>query len=319
MSYTHFTEKEIIAIEIYKKEWFNNFQISKKLNRSHTSIWRIIKKYWDEKIWFFSANECIKQRKKLRTEVNAKNKQRIKKWSLIEKYILKNIKKYWSPEQIAWRWKIQTNENISKDTIYKYIYENYPEFIKKYFRRKWKKYIQKRKEKYQLMDRKMIDIRPKEVEKRNRIWDWEADTIVWIRWWSKEVILTNVERKSLYLLARKIKNKSWESVLEATIELFKNIPKCKKKTMTCDNWREFSQHRMIEYFTWFDVYFAHPYASWERWTNENINWLLRQFIPKKTDFKNISQNQLKKFINLLNFRPRKKLNFKTPFEVFFNF
>lgn len=318
MSYTHFTEKEIIAIEIYKKEWYNYYQISKKLNRSHTSIWRIIKKYKDEKNWIFSANKCIKQRKKLRSEINRKNKQRIKKWSLLEKYILKNIKKYWSPEQIAWRWKLENKENISKDTIYKYIYENYPEFVKKYFRRKAKKYIKKRKEKYQIMDRKMIDIRPKEVDERNRIWDWEADTIVWIRWWSKEVILTNVERKSLYLMARKIKNKSWESVLEATIELFKNIPKYKKKTITYDNWREFSEHRMIEYFTWLEVYFAHPYASWERWTNENINWLLRQFLPKKTDFKNISQNQLKKFINLLNYRPRKKLNFKTPFEVFFS-
>lgn len=239
-------------------------------------------------------------------------------WSELETFILKKkIKLYWSPEQIAWRWKLNTNENISKDTIYKYIYENYPKYSKKYFRRKWKKYIKDRKQKYQLMDRKMIDSRPEEIELRQRIWDWEWDTVVWIRWWSKKAIITNVERKSLYLLATKINNRSWESVLEATIELFKNIPKSKKKTITYDNWREFSEHRMIEYCTWLDVYFAHTYSSWERWTNENTNWLLRQFLPKKTDFKNISQNQLKKFVFLLNSRPRKKLNFLTPFEVFF--
>jgi IS30 family transposase len=88
--------------------------------------------------------------------------------------------------------------------------------------------------------------------------------------------------------------------------------------MTYDNWREFSEHKMIEYFTNLDVYFAHPYSSWERWTNENTNWLLRQFVPKKTDFENFSQNQLKYFISLINYRPRKRLNYKTPYEVFFS-
>jgi IS30 family transposase len=164
----------------------------------------------------------------------------------------------------------------------------------------------------------MIDDRPKIVDKRERIWDWEWDTIIWKRWWSKQVILTNVERKTWYLIARKIKDKSWESVLEWTIQSFKKIPKYKQKTMTYDNWREFSEHKMIEYFTNFNIYFAHPYCSWERWTNENTNWLLRQFFPKKTDFENFSQNQLQYFVSMINSRPRKRLNYKTPYEVFFD-
>jgi IS30 family transposase len=168
------------------------------------------------------------------------------------------------------------------------------------------------------MDRKMIDMRPKIIETRERIWDWEWDTVIWIRWWNKEVILTNVERKSWYLLASKIKDKSWNSVLDETIKIFSKIPKYKRKTMTYDNWREFSEHRMIEYFTWFDIYFAHPYHSRERWTNENTNWLLRQFLPKKTDFQRISKNQLKYYVSLINSRPRKRLNFLSPNEIFFN-
>jgi IS30 family transposase len=164
----------------------------------------------------------------------------------------------------------------------------------------------------------MIELRPIEVEKRQRIWDWEWDTVIWSRWWSKQVILTNVDRKSWYLLARKIKDKSWNSVLEWTLELFKNIPKYKKLTITYDNWREFCEHHMIRYLTKLDVYFANPYSSWERWTNENTNWLLRQFTPKKTDFELISQNQLIYFVSLINFRPRKRLNYKTPHEVFFS-
>ncbi len=167
-------------------------------------------------------------------------------------------------------------------------------------------------------DRKMIDDRPKIVESRTRLWDWEWDTVIWIRWWNKEVILTNIERKSWFLLASKIKDKSWNSVLEETIKLFSKIPKYKQRTMTYDNWREFSEHKMIEYYTNLDVYFAHPYNSQERWTNENTNWLLRQFLHKKTDFQKLSKNQLKYLVSLINSRLRKRLNYKTPYEFFFN-
>lgn len=316
MSHKHITEKQIYAIEIYLNEWYNYSQIALKIWKVHTSISRLVNKYKSKKTWIFYANICIKQRNELRSKVNKDNKNRIKD-TVLENFILKYIKKYRSPEQISWRWIKETWEKLSKDTIYKFIYENYPELIKKYFRRKWKKYQNRRKEKYQLNDRKIIELRPKEVETRKRIWDWEWDTVVWTRWWSKQVILTNVDRKTWYLLARKIKDKSWNSVLEWTIELFKNIPKYKQKTMTYDNWREFSEHRMIEYFTWLDVYFANPYASRERWTNENTNWLLRQFTPKKTDFQLISENQLKYYVSLINFRPRKRLWYKTPHEVFF--
>jgi len=317
MSYTHFTEENIYAIAIYIKEWYNYSQIAKKIWKCHTSIWRLIRDYSSVKTWIFNAKSCIKQKKKLRSEVNKNNRNRIKNTDL-ELFILKYIKKYWSPEQIAWRWKLETKEKISKDTIYKYIYEFYPELIKKYFRRKWKKYQHKRRERYQLNDRKMIEDRPKEVETRERIWDWEWDTIIWLHWWSKQVILTNVDRKSWYLLARKIKNKTWISVLEWTLEVFKRIPKYKKLTMTYDNWREFCEHSMIKYLTKIDIYFANPYCSWERWTNENTNWLIRQFAPKKTDFESFSQNQLKYYVSLINYRPRKRLNYKTPHEVFFS-
>ena len=316
MSHKQFTEKDIYAIEIYLKEWYNYSKIALKLNKHHTSIWRIVKKYKSPKTWLFHAKHCIKLKKKIRRIVNIANKNRIKDLNL-EEFILKYIKKYWSPEQIAWRYKEETNKSLSKDTIYKFIYQNYPELIKKYFRRKWKKYQHKRRERYQLNDRKMIVFRPKEAETRERLWDWEWDTVIWSRWWSKEVILTNVDRKSWYLLARKIKDKSWNSVLEWTLEVFKRIPKQKKLTITYDNWREFSEHSMIKYLTKLDVYFANPYCSWERWTNENTNWLIRQFAPKKTDFEKLTQNQLKFYVSLINFRPRKRLNYKTPHEIFF--
>lgn len=317
MSHTQFTEKEVYAIEIYLKEKYNYSQIARKLWKDPSSISRIVNKYKSKKTGIFHGLMCLKQRKSIRTQVNRNNRTRIKDNIHLETFILKYIKKYWSPEQIAWRWKDETCESLSKDTIYRFIYQTHPELIKKYFRRKWKKYQHKRRERYQLSDRKMIETRPRVVEKRSRIWDWEWDTVIWIHWWSKQVILTQVERKTWYLLARKIVNKTGDSVLEWTIECFKNIPKYKQKTMTYDNGREFSLHRMIEYETNLDVYFANPYCSWERGTNENTNWLLRQFIPKKTDFEKITQNQLKYYVSLINWRPRKRLNYKTPHEVFF--
>jgi len=279
MSHKQFTEKDIYSIEIYKKEWFSHNKIALKLNKHHTSVDRLVKKYKSHKTWIFYASQCIKDRKKLRSTVNRNNKNRIKS-STLKLYILKKIKKY--------------------------------------FRRKWKKYQHKRRERYSIKDRKMINTRPNIIETRERIWDWEWDTVIWLRWWSKEVILTNVDRKSWYLLAKKIKDKTWNSVLEWTIDVFKNIPKYKKLTMTYDNWREFCEHRAIEYFTNLDVYFAEPYSSRQRWSNENTNWLIRQFAPKKTAFEKITQNQLKYYISLINFRPRKRLNYRTPHEVFFD-
>lgn len=318
MSHKQFTKKQIYAIEIYLEEKYNYTQIGRKLWKDPSSVSRLVGIYKSKKTGRFYANMCIKERNRRRRDVNKKNRTRIKDTIHLEEFILKYLKKYWSPEQIAGRWKQETNESLSKDTVYLYIYENYPELIKKYFRRKWKKYQHRRKEKYQLNDRKIIDNRPEIVETRERIWDWEWDTVIWIRWWSKQVIITNVERKSGYLLARKITDKSWISVLDGTIECFKYIPKYKQKTMTYDNGREFALHRMIEFETNLDVYFAHPYCSWERGSNENTNGLLRQFTPKKTDFEKITQNQLKYYVSLINSRPRKRLDYKTPSEVFFN-
>ena len=245
---------------------------------------------------------------------------RIEPWGDLEKYILLKIKSAWSPKQISKRWMRDTGERLSKDTIYCYIYSTHRELIKKYFRRKWKKYCNHRgsrfTDKYQIMGRRTIDRRSKSIEKRLHIGHWEWDTVVWVRGWSKQVILTNVERKSGYLLARKISRGTGECVLNATKELFDTVPKYKRKTITYDNGREFSEHRMIEYYTKTRVYFAHPYHSWERGTNENTNWLLRQFLPKKTDFKNTTEQELQYYVDLINHRPRERLWWLTPHEVF---
>lgn len=313
MPYSHITDYERIAIEFFLNEWESKSKIGKKLWRSHTSIGREIEKNSNPSSWKYEAKYAIEQ-SKLR-QSRKQRKYRIEPWGILEKEILEKIQQYWSPEQIAGRWKEENEEQLSKDTVYTFIYKNHPELIKPYFRRKWKKYQHKRKEKYQLSDRRMIDDRPNSIEKRKTIGHWEGDTIIWKN--RKWAIFTNVERKSWYFLTKKLASKSGKEVEKAFIETFTDIPKNKRKTTTVDNGREFSEHKMIEYFTGTTIYFAHPYCSWERWSNENTNWLLRQFIPKKTDFNTVSEKQLDIYTKLINLRPRKRLNYRTPYEVFF--
>ena len=188
MSHKQFTQKQIYAIEIYLEEKYNYSEIGRRLWKDPSSVSRLVKKYKSKNTGKFYANMCLKQRNKLRSDVNKKNRTRIQSNIHLEEFILKYIRKYWSPEQIAGRWKLETWEKLSKDTVYLYIYEHHPELIKKYLRRKWKQYQHRRKEKYQLNDRKMIDDRPDVVEIRERIWDWEWDTVIWKHWWSKQVL-----------------------------------------------------------------------------------------------------------------------------------
>jgi IS30 family transposase len=313
MPYIHITERESIAIDFYLLEWKNKSEIGKILWRSHTTIIREIEKYSNPESWKYETDYAIYLRSCI--ESQKQRKKRIEFWTKLEIYILKKIESYWSPEQIAGRWKEETWEKISKDTIYTYIYGHYPELIKQYFRRKGKKYQHQRKEKYQLNDRRMIDLRPKYIEKRKTLGHWEADTIIGKN--RKWAIFTNVERKSGYLLTKKLNAKSGKEIEDAFRDTFEAIPNNMRKTTTVDNGREFSEHTMVEYFTWTLIYFAHTYASWERGTNENTNGLLRQFIPKKTDFKTVSKENLEKYTKLINLRPRKRLHYKTPYEVFF--
>jgi len=344
---TQIHEGELYEIRVLLVEGYSIPKIAEKLGRSKSTLYRLFrnngidyKQRRFQYIWWKSWEKIYREDWKRKPQVlphhiyllrerrrslASRRYCRIEPWGKLERYILEKIKNAWSPKQISRRWMRDTGERLSKDTIYRYIYSHHKELIRKCFRRKWKRYCNHRgnrfNEKYQIMNRRMIDERwtlYPECETRSEVWHWEWDTVVWIRWWSKEVILTNVERKTGYLLTRKLRRGTGQCVSETTRELFNTlqIPVHKKQSITYDNGREFSEHRMIEYETNMTVFFAHPYHSWERWTNENTNWLLRQFVPKKTDFKDITEKQLQYYTDLINHRPRERLWWLTPHEVF---
>ena len=165
----------------------------------------------------------------------------------------------------------------------------------------------------QIVDRVSIDERPKIVDDKSRIGDWEGDTI--IGQGHKGALLTLVERKTLYTLIVPLKSKNAEQLKDAVIEVLKPF-KERVLTLTYDNGREFAHHQEMAKALKADVYFAHPYASWERGINENTNGLIRQYFPKGSDLREVTLEQAQRVMDLLNNRPRKTRGGKTPNELF---
>jgi IS30 family transposase len=239
----------------------------------------------------------------------------IKLTKSVEKAIRKYLKKKWTPEQIAYSLKL----NISHETIYKYIYTNKANGgrLYKHLPRKMKKY-NKRDSSYNsrgyIPNRIPISKRPKIVDKKLRVGDWEVDTI--IGKYHQGAIVTIVDKKSKFTLIKKLPTKEANGVSKAIIDLLQPV-KSIIHTITSDNGKEFAGHQEVSNALDIDFYFCDPYSSWQRGLNENTNGLIRRYIPKKTDFTNISDREIMMIQNDLNNRPRKTLGYKTPAEVFY--
>mgnify|MGYP001559783066 FL=1 len=238
----------------------------------------------------------------------------------LRRHIARKLKLLWSPEQIAGRLKrIIGRTIVCHETIYAYLYEKRPDLVK-CLRHQKNKYRKKRgswtrMERNKAMKIRRIAERPPVVETRERVGDWEGDTVVGKE--KKQRILTYVERKSGFAMAEKLASVTAEIVEEKTEACFKRIPIGTRLTLTRDNGPEFGDYdRMLETRIGLDVFRATPYHSWERGANENWNGLLRQFFPKGAFFAMITNNQVQRAVRLLNNRPRKRLGYRTPREVF---
>lgn len=265
-----------------------------------------------------------KQKRKERRIVANQRFRKLENNEKLRKYVEKKLKCHWSPEQISGRIKKDypkdKKRRIGKDSIYHWIYSERKDLVKhlrckkgSYRRRYGTRIREKAREEAKM---KRIDTRPPIVETRARIGDWEGDTVI-----GKEKtkrMLTNVERKSGYGMVDKMEEVSAEKTREKLEKRFQKIPKKKRCTYTYDNGTEIGKEdELLERQIGMDVYRAHPYHSWERGCNENFNGLLREFFPKGMAFATITEREVKRVENLLNTRPRKRLNWATPKEVFF--
>ncbi|MCK6441063.1 MAG: IS30 family transposase [Planctomycetes bacterium] len=226
------------------------------------------------------------------------------------------LREEWSPEQIAGRLKSEHGILISHEWIYQHVYADKGEGGRLY---KHLRCCQKRRKRYGSYDRRgkiagrvSIDDRPKIVEGRGRIGDWEGDTLVGGA--HRGGLVSLVDRKSRLTRLSRVKRKGAEEVRTAIRCCLTGF---RSHTLTVDNGTEFTDHTGIARDTGAKVYFAHPYRSWERGTNENTNGLVRQYFSKGSDLAGLSAEEVKAVEAKLNHRPRKSLDYRTPHEVFY--
>lgn len=312
MCYTHLNLEERHYIECELKKGTSQNKIAAVLQRSQSSLSREIARNRGQRGYRYQqANRFCQQRHKEKAK-------HVKLTPALKQRIEADLAQQWSPEQIAGRLKQEGLTTLHHETIYRYLLVNKEEGGDLYTHlRHQKKRYRKRyghaNNRTGIPNRVDISERPECVNQRERVGDWEADTMIGKN--HQGALLTLDERKSKLRLAFPLVGKKAQPVAEAAITLLQGI-KSVVKTITFDNGKEFSSHEKIAKALKCKTYFATPYHSWERGQNENANGLLRQYFPKGQTLKDIPFKKVLHAVDRLNNRPRKCLGFKTPYEVF---
>lgn len=311
--YTHLTLDARCLIAGLKSIKTSIRNIAKKLNVSASTISRELARNSQNNVYTASkAEKRYQKRRKNSIKPRVLNPN-------VRAQIIYGLSQYHSPEQISGSLK-KRNIKVSHETIYKFIWDDKKNGGELYTRlrhgaKKYNKRSGVNAGRGSIPGRIDISERDPIVETKSRIGDWEADTVIGAN--HKGAIVSLVERYSKITLLRKVPNKTKEDVTAAIIDALKPY-KDKVLTITYDNGGEFADHQIIADTLDTKCYFATPYTSWQRALNEHTNGLLRQFIPKKTEFTNVSKEDVARYQNLLNNRPRKILDFNTPILVFLN-
>ena len=311
MNYTQLTRGQRYQIKVLLKAGHNQTQIAILVGCHKSTISRELRRNRGLKGYrSYQADELAydRQCEAYRSRITWST------WQQVERLLLQD----WSPEQIAGWLKREKQPTVSHEWIYLYIYADKRRGgtlhkhlrSQKKQRKRYSGYIRRG----QIPNRTSIDKRPRIVASKGRFGDWEADTIIGAR--HKGGIVSIVERKSKLIRLRKLATKEAAEMRQTTVELLRPLA-AKVHTITVDNGKEFCQHELIAAALQARIYFAHPYASWERGLNENSNGLVRQYFPKKFAFANITDQDLQAVEDSLNNRPRKTLGYRTPNEVFF--
>jgi IS30 family transposase len=314
MAHTHIGPADWPVIARMLRAGYAGAEIARTLGKDPSAVNRHIAQNGGKD--GYDVHEVRRRKRMLR--IAAMDGIRVLKGALL-RTVQRELKDHKSPEQIAGVLK-RKGTSLVASTIYRYIKERAPH-LKHYLRSQKGKYRRKRGTKIREKERELakkrrIDERPAVVERRGRLGDWEGDTLLGR---DKRVrIVTFVDRRSGYLVAFLLPKMRAELLTSLALSRCARIPKSKRTTVTLDNGPEFSDWERLEKKSGMIVYFAYPYHFWERGTNENTNGLLRQYFPKSLDFNVITADDLSRVVRKLNDRPRKRLGFKSPREVFYN-
>ena len=316
MEYKHLNYEQRYTIECMLKSGHKKKDIIKALGIAESTLYRELSRNKRKR-----GSYNAKYAQMLSDERLKEGHYKHKFTGYMKKLVNEKIKMDWSPDQITNWCKRKGIDMVSHERIYQYIWEDKRTggSLYKHLRtgqRKYKKRYGSKLTRGQIPDKVSIDERPEIVNKKTRIGDFECDLIVGKN--HKGALLTIVDRKSCFLIVENTHGKKSDVVAKKLINALAPYKKW-VKTITNDNGKEFAEHKKIAEKLDCNIYFAHPYSSWERGLNENTNKLLRQYFPKNKTLENIDQNYLNYVVDLLNNRPRKNLGYKTPKEVFYQY
>jgi IS30 family transposase len=313
--YNRFTEEERWQIAVHRQSGKSTGWIAESLDRCFSTISREVRRNSCATGVYHAPTAQAEAQKR----AAVRNHNRRKAQGAVLELVHGKLAEYWSPVQISGWLKAEHGTRISHETIYKTIVYDpcHAWHLRGFLRHGGRKYQRRDRQKYAgrgyIPGRRDIDERPDVVNEKSRIGDWELDTIVGES--HQGYLVSIVERHSKYTLLARVLNSKAETVKTAILAAL-GWMKAKVLTLTADNGKEFSGHQAIAAALEADFFFAKPYHSWERGLNEHTNGLVRQFFPKKTNFLNITDEQVMHVQNLLNNRPRKVLKFRTPQQVF---
>lgn len=316
-------ERDKIAVSLAKGVAFS--EIARTLKRSKSTISDEVKRNrrWDSTKQCF-VYEAIAAQEETDKRMIERRKRPLLKNDWIYKYVMEHLGRAWSPEEIEGRLKLKNGKDYQKtighEAIYQYVYhpDNKQDALWEYLPRKQKKRKKQQGrsvQKSRIPDRISIHLRPIEVNDRSEFGHFEGDTVEGLRSVG-DGIHTEVERVSRIMFAVKVSSISSEDGLKAQTEIFGELPENARRSTTLDNGRENHLHYKLKEDLKMNTYFADPYSSWQRGTNEYGNGLLRRYLPKGTDFSHLSNEELDDILLEINTRPRKCLGFYTPLEVF---
>lgn len=314
--YQHLSSEERFYIHQAVREGKRKKEIARALGRHPSTIGREFRRNMWPSSYLYTYDWALYFVRLRKRYANARKYRKMT--GETKTLVVELLKQYLSPEQISAYLKKHHGVCVSHESIYRCIYTDKALYstLRPYLRQSGKK----RRRRYGsgaratlIPNRTPIEQRPRIVDLRKRIGDWECDTVIGKD--RKSALVTLVERKTLFSLFATVPRKTAHHVQQAIIALLR--PHMDKvKTLTFDNGSEFTQHEKIAKALKAKTYFANPYSSWERGINENTNGLLRQFFPRAINFNTVTAAQIKRAVHLLNNRPRKTRQYKTPNQIF---
>lgn len=325
MPYHHFSveEREKVQRGLWEKKSYR--AIAKELGRSGASVSREVGRNLPPEVHRYTPRlahvRALENRKRRGREERLKN-------NTLRTYVVSHLKLGWSPEQIGATAKDAVGSTISHEAIYQFVYARVSkasnltygrkEDLRPYLARHRRQRMHKGLRKPYRIDKgplPSIDLRPKEVDERKRIGHWEDDCIVSRA--SPDRLKTINERVSGIVLISRAEDGTMAETNRIVVERLGDIPSTLRQTLTRDRGSENLGYEELQKELGINIFFAHAYHSWERGSNENLNGLIRRFFPKKTDFRTVTDQEIRLVERLLNSRPRKRLGWKTPYQVFY--